>query len=69
MRLFDFPRPFHPLALQLFLAGQVEWVFSGVDFGVFGQSDFNQRLVLFLAQHDAEAKRVGKVFDAGFESI
>ena len=46
--------PFLQLLLQLFLAGQVKLVFTGVDISVFGQRDFNQCFVFSLALHDVE---------------
>ena len=57
-----FPRLLRKFLLQLFLARQIELIFPGVDVGVFGQGNFNQRLVFFLAQHDAD----GGAFSVGF---
>ena len=44
----------HQFAAQLVLAGQIELIFAGVDVGVLGQRDFDQRVVLLLAEQDAD---------------
>src|ERR1035437_4455998 len=48
------PDPLHELLLQFVFAGQVKLILPCVDVGVLGQSDFHQRLVLLLAEYDAD---------------
>src|ERR1035437_740101 len=50
------PDPLNQLLLQLLFAGQVELIFPRVDVGVLGQGDFHQRLILLLAEHDADRR-------------
>jgi len=57
-----FPNPLHKLLLQLIFAGQVELILAGVDVGVLGKGDFHQRLVLLLAEQDAD----GGILVGGF---
>lgn len=47
--------PFRELLLQLlFVAGQVELVFAGVNVGVLKKGNLDQGGILFLAEHDAD---------------
>ena len=62
-------RPLRKLLLQLFFAGQIELVFTGVDVGVFGQGDFYQRLVFLLAEHDADGGGFGVGFDVAVKVV
>jgi len=52
------PRPFNKLGFEQFLRRQIQFVFTGVDVGVSGQSEFDDGLLLRLAEEQAD----GRVF-------
>ncbi len=56
-----FSDPLFQFLPQFLFAGQVELVFAGVNVGVLGQGDFDQCLILLLAEHNAD----GVVFRLG----
>lgn len=61
--------PLRKFLLQLLLARQIKLIFPRMDVCVFGQVDFNQRLVLFLAQQDADGGAFGVGFDIAVKVV